>query len=400
MWKIKSISIALFLSFFNWSCSSPQPETSPKIIASPPSVTGEGSSKVKVRLTPLQAEELNIQTYQIQEDTISFMLTAPGTVFPAPENISIISAPVSGRVSRIFAHEGEQVSKGDPLLELESLEYANLLADFLENRAEMVYLEQQLERDRQLFEKEITPQRTLDRTKADYTRAVTKVLASKARLTALGISGRQFEEWENQNSEPQAHLTIYAPISGAINEHLIDLGTSVNNHEKMLDIIDASQVLIRGYVPPEDASFIEQGTPVTITTRNAEAGISKFRQIHTQVASVNPSLDQINRAIPVNIIATTIKGWPVIGQNVRIQFSISTSQNGIVIPLSAVQFEQDGAAVFVQTEPNVFEKRTIQIGRMSESEAIITSGLQEGEIIAVSQVFSLKALAKFEEFSD
>ena len=401
MWPNKPSSLLTLAALLVAAgCSSPEPETAAEVTATPPSIAAENEGSVVVRLTDAQASELKIQTFVVKEDSIRFSVTAPGTVFPAPENISIISAPVSGRISQIFAHEGERVSKGAPLLELESLEYANLLGDFLENQAEMKYLGQQLERDRQLVEKEITPQRTLDRTEADYARAVTKVQASKARLSALGITERQFTEWENHNSEPQAHLIMYAPISGNVNEHLIDLGTSVSTHQKMLDLINPSHVLIRGYVPPEDAAFIKEGTPVTIATRNAESGVSDFRKIETVVATVNPSLDAANRAIPVNILTETVQGWPVIGQNIRAHFSILTSDAGFVIPLSAVQFEQDGAAVFVEVEPNVFEKRAIFTGRMSDNDVIVTAGLNEGEKIAISQVFSLKALAKFEEFAD
>ena len=171
----------------------------------------------------------------------------------------------------VLGHENE------PLLALESLDYANLLADYLENQAEAKYLEQQLERDRQLVEKEISPQRTLDRAEADFIRASTKLQAAKARLSALGITADQFDAWENNESEPNARLTLYSPIEGTVNQHLIDLGTSVNSNQKMLDIVNKSKVLVRGFVSPEDATLIQSGTQVEITQRNEDAGNEKQR---------------------------------------------------------------------------------------------------------------------------
>ncbi len=397
MYKISQLFILAALSIAFVNCRGSELETEIGPIASPPSISDVENSAQMVRLSPEQVAELNVETLELRRDTIAFKITAPATVYPAPENISIISAPISGLVSDIFAHEGESINQGDPLLEIESLEYANLLADFLENKAELDYLVSQLERDRQLVDREIAAQRTFDRTEADYKRAETKFNASKARLNAIGLGNKTLEEWEKEESVPSSSLVIYAPISGKLNEHLIDLGTSVETHQKLLDIIDPTQVLVRGFVAPDDALFIKSGTPVAIMDRFSDNG-TNF--IETDVSTVNPALDDINRAIPVNIIAKTVNQWPIIGQNVRTVFSIVSDDIGIIIPLSAVQFEQDGATVFVQLAPETYEKRAVVTGRMSEDEVIIISGLSEGESIATSQIFNLKALAKFEEFAE
>lgn len=399
MFRINLSHIMIIGVLTLFSCNDPKVELVPATISSPPSITNNEAEIKSVQLNDLQASELTIKILEVRSDTIRFGITAPATVYPAPDNISIISAPVSGRISKIFAHEGEHVSTGTPLLEIESLEYANLLSDYLENKSELEYLAAQLERDRELVSKEITAQRTFERSQADFKRAETKLLASKARLLAIGISEEQLKTWDVGASTPNAKLIMYAPISGKVNEHLIDLGTSVNTHQKLLDIVDASSVLVRAFIAPEDATFIQQGTMVTLSNRAMDTSSSNSR-IQTTVATVNPTLDAMNRAIPVNIIAKTVSGWPVIGQNVRALFSIVSAEAGMVIPISAVQFEKDGATVFVQKDANTYQTRKIVTGRISENEVIVISGLNEGEIIATSQVFSLKALAKFDEFAD
>lgn len=353
-----------------------------------------------ISLSSTQAEELNIQTYTVKVEPVTFTITAPGIVYPAPENISIVSAPISGRVVKIFAHEGESVKKGEPLLELESLEYANLLGEYIENSAEATYLAQQLERDRQLVEQQISAQRTLDRAEADYLRAKTKLSASKARLKALGITDQQFALWEDENKEPSSSLTIYSAIDGIVNEHLIDLGTSVNANQKMLDVIDNSMVLVRGFVSPDDAYLLSSGLPVLIQQRADNPKNSTTRSIQATVTTINPSLDEMNRSIPVNSIIETVNGWPIIGQNVQNSYDVTSSHNGIKIPLSAVQFEADGATVFVYKNDLTYQKRGISLERITSDFVIVSSGLEAGEKVAVNQVFSLKALEKFSEFGE
>ena len=62
--------------------------------------------------------------------------------------------------------------------------------------------------------------------------------------------------------------------------------------------------------------------------------------------------------------------------------------------------EEQEAAVFVRRAPLKYEKRVVQIERMTQDRAVISRGLQPGEEIAITQVFSLKALERFEQFAD
>lgn len=364
----------------------------------PPSLKAEETVQI-VQITQQQADNLNIQTYTVTKEPVSFTIEAPGEVFPAPERISVISAPIDGRVSNIFAHEGERVAKGDPLVELESLEFANLVADYLEATAEITFQQQQVERLRVLTEDKISPQRTLERAEADLRLAKTKHSAALARLKAIGITTEQVKKWDPFTSEPNAKLTLYASINGVLNEHLIEMGESVNAYQKMLDIIDNTEVLVRGFVSPEDAVFIKPGTEMTISDRSAGNG-DTANLIKATVTTVNPALDQFNKSVVMNSIVKTSQNWPLVGQSVRLTYQAQPTDNTINIPLSAIQFEQNNPTVFVQHSELEYEKRTVQIARMTGDHAILNQGLEPGEKVAVTQVFSLKALERFEQFAD
>lgn len=372
-----------------------QTDTEP---GTPPSLRSAGEEPV-VELSEKQAEDLNIQHYTVQREQIRFEINAPGRVYGAPERISVVSSPINGRVSKIYAHEGEAVQKGDPLLDLESLEFANLVGDYLEASAEATYQQQQVERLQVLAEEGITPQRTLERAQADFRRAKTSQSASMARLRAVGITPEETRSWDPLTSEPVAKLTLYAPISGVLNQHLIDLGESVNAYDKLLDIIDNTEVLVRGFVSPADAKFVRAGTPVVISEKPAD-GASETKSIEGTVTTVNPALDEENRSIVLNTILRTDDGWPIVGQSVRMNYAARPLESTFNIPLSAVQFEEQDAAVFVRQSPLRYVKRVVQIERMTNDRAVISSGLEPGEEVAITQVFSLKALERFEQYAD
>jgi len=391
--------LAVGLMLLAVSCSSETDSGQAGVNPGTPPSLRSGQENPVIQLSEQQAEDLDIRHYTVKREQISFEINAPGRVYGAPEGISVVSSPINGRVSKIYAHEGERVQAGDPLLDLESLEYANLVGDYLEATAEVTYQQQQVERLQVLSEDGITPQRTLERAQADLRRAKTRQSASVARLRAVGITPAEMQNWDPFTSEPEAELTLHAPISGVLNQHLIDLGEAVNAYDKLLDIIDNTEVLVRGFVSPSDAMFVRAGTPVVITERTDD-GSTEMKKVEGTVTTVNPALDEENRSIVLNTILPTADGWPIVGQNVRMTYAAQPQDSTFNIPLSAIQFEEQDAAVFVRQSPRQYVKRVVEIERMTNTRAVISSGLQPGEEIAITQVFSLKALERFEQYAD
>ena len=81
-----------------------------------------------VRLDQATIDSLGIEVVVVSSAAGTFELSLPGEVLPAPENFAIVSAPTGGRVAEIAAHEGEYVRRGQVLLNLESAEFAGMVA--------------------------------------------------------------------------------------------------------------------------------------------------------------------------------------------------------------------------------------------------------------------------------
>jgi cobalt-zinc-cadmium efflux system membrane fusion protein len=366
-----------------------------RIAEAPPSVADQQAPRPQtVTLEEGQARDLGIETLRLRRQLLKYTIEAPGVVFPAPENISVVSAPVNGRIVSITAHEGERVRKGQVLLTLESLEFSNLLAEFIQARSELSYQESQRERVTLLVEKKISPKSALDKVQADYDRADASHRAALSRLMAVGVTQEEVDAWRTDNTL-NPHLPMYAPISGSIAEHLIDLGQAVTAYQKLLTIVDLRQVKVEGYVSPEDGGAIQAGDSVDISLKD-----DPDRLIRTRVTSVNPTLDERSRAITVYIIVPTRDGWPKPGENVRLRISATTSAPVIGIPASALVYDGTTPTVFVRRDSLSFEKRPVRLARSSGEFSIVREGLTEGEQIAVSQLFTLKALSRFEQFAE
>ena len=87
-------------------------------------------------------------------------------------------------------------------------------------------------------------------------------------------------------------------------------------------IINTSKVLVKGYLAPEDAQYIQRGDSVVVTLRD-----NNNKLIQGQISSVNPGLDETNRSVVVNIVVNTKNGWPKPGENVRLLITTSAIAN-------------------------------------------------------------------------
>ena len=179
-----------------------------------------------------QRNRLKIETIRINSSEANYKISAPGFVFPEPNNFYIISTPVQGRIISLLKHEGEPVRKGDLLLEIESSQFGNLVAEYLQASATVRFEKDKYERIQTLVEKKISSDRELVVAEADYIRAKTNVDAAYSRLKAVGISDEVITEFSSsKNINPV--LKIFSPIDGKIDQHLIEMGQAVEEYEKV-----------------------------------------------------------------------------------------------------------------------------------------------------------------------
>jgi cobalt-zinc-cadmium efflux system membrane fusion protein len=68
--------------------------------------------------------------------------------------------------------------------------------------------------------------------------------------------------------------------------------------------------------------------------------------------------------------------------------------------MAAIVYEGDAATVFVRKDGRTFERRAVTLGRIGAEDAVVTAGLAPGEAVAVSQVFSLKALGRYAQYGE
>lgn len=356
----------------------------------PPSLNEKAEDyKTVIEIPENQADSLKIPLHEINLKQENISLLAPGEVTPAPNYLAIISAPVEGRVLQLTVNEGDKILKGQVILELESLTYGTLVAEYLQAKAEENYQANQLKRIEQLVNKGINTESELEKVKSDFARAKASIQAAYAKLRAVGATDKDINKLgTTENINPR--LKVLSPISGTVDTHEAELGQAVEANQQVATVVNLDRVLVKSYLSPEDGSLVSPGDSVVISHRLLEGNV-----VWGVVSTINPGLDQTNKSVVVNTFINNKNGWLTPGDNVRTELFTQGTASLISIPLKAVTYNNDQGVVFVKIDTRHYEMRNIKIEEIRNNKAIVSEGLKEGENIAVGQVFSLKALARY-----
>lgn len=397
MQKIATLLILAGFTFLLFSCG-PKNQDGAQVnqVQSdvPPSLKPNGKEIKLVQLSEKEQKELSIETMVVSNNFIDYSVSAPGVVFAAPNHGSIISTPINGQISRVNNFEGHWVRKGELLFEIQSLEFGTLVSEYLQAYAEERYQTNRLSRIKQLVEETITSTSELEKATAEYDRASTSLRAAYSKLRAVGVPDKEIKSFsETENIDPL--LKIYSTIDGVIEKNFVELGQSVNALENLSRILDTRDVLIRAYLSPDDARLINVGDSVSVFKREKQENL-----LNATITSVNPGLDENSRSVIANIIVSTTDGWPKPGENVRLSITTSTQKEIIAIPVKTLTYDGNDPVVFVKKGNGIYEKRLIEVSEIRDQFVFVNSGLSKGEEVATSNVFSLKALSRFDIISE
>ncbi|MEE4540237.1 MAG: efflux RND transporter periplasmic adaptor subunit [Erythrobacter sp.] len=342
-----------------------------------PDQQAEQGEKSEVPEGVLLIDAKQIAASSIEIEAVQFgaatELVFPATVAATPNASARIDARASGVVRSVNKMLGDYVRQGEAIARIESADAAGLAAQVATARARVNELSALYDRERRLFEANVTARQDLEAAQANLQVARSELSRAQAASAAAGVSrdGRS--------------LAVTSPISGQITSAPIVLGSYVSAGEEMFQIVNASGLQVQVALPASDAARIRPGDEATLA-------LGQDREIGGRVRSVTPALDPESRsATAVISLAGAVPGLqPGAFLQARIRPSGETDATSISVPESAVQMVEGREVVFVRTRTG-FRAMPVVTGSRSGGRIVIESGLQNGQRIATENAFLLKA---------
>ena len=175
------------------------------------------------------------------------------------------------------------------------------------------------------------------------------------------------------------NATVTSPLKGIVASKEVFAGDTVQPGRPMAAIVDISSFKINLGVPPADVSRFRRGDIVTVLPLSSGGPLS------ASVADVGVKADDKTGSFPVILRLPNPPGRePALraGMDIVVRIVRERVEDALVVPVPALLRDREGASIFV-VRGNRAERRWVEVGVSSESEAVLTAGAEEGELIAV-----------------
>ena len=294
---------------------------------------------------------------------VKTQVVSPGMVDNAQTYVGIVeereATAVSftgmGVVKRMLVNEGQAVSKGQLIAEMDDTQARNLLSGV---EAQMTQANDALARFKMLHDNGSLPE-------VQWVEIQSKVAQAKSQLE---VAKKNLED-----------CRLVAPVSGIIGRKLIGAGETALPSQAVVSILDISTVKVKVAVPEAEIGGINANTPTSMTVEAINGSYQGGRiEKGVQADALTHTYD-----IRIHVANGDRKLLPGMVASVRFISDGSQAIGGKMIPVTAVQKKSDGS-LFVWTvdKDSTAHRTNVTIGQTQGNYVSVIEGLNIGDRIA------------------
>lgn len=304
-----------------------------------------------------------------------------------------IRARVSGFLEKVFFVDGQMVTAGAPLFQIDErpyrAEFDRSAAAIEQAKAKLERLKLQEERGKKLLETTAIPEETFEQIKFDRAEAAGLLAAAEAahRAAELNLTFTQ----------------ITAPIAGRISRRMVDPGNlvqadttpmttivSVNPMYVYFDFDERTVLRMRRLV---NSGAMKSTQDSQLPVQIALADEKEFSLTGT-INFLDNQVDPSTGTLRVRAVVDNSDEMLSAGLYLRVRVPIGNPQDALLISEESLGTDQGERFVYVVNEKDEAVYRRVQVGWLTEGRRVIESGLKPGERVVVSGLQRIKAGAK------
>jgi len=281
---------------------------------------------------------------------------------------------IGGKISRRLVDVGEQVTKGQPLAELDAsdvgLELEAARAQLASEQSDLALATSELERYQSLLDSQLV-------SKSLYDVRVSARDAAQARV-------RQAQAEARVSGNQADYAVLRAPADGVISQRLAEAGQVVAAGQTVFVLAEQGQREVAISVPEQSAALFTPGREMAV-----ELWSQPGKRFPAQLRQIAPAADSQARTFAARVSFEPGDVRTEIGQSARV-FALQQGKRNLAVPLPALH-QKDGkpALWVVDPDKSTVSLRPVTVGAYGESEVPVLTGLQPGEWVVAAGVHLL-----------
>lgn len=290
----------------------------------------------------------------LEAHPIEDILNAPGSLLPNEQ--VMIYPEVTGIIEKILFKEGQQVKKGQVLVEIDR---SIMLAEKEQLKAELTLAELQLKRQKQLLENKATSAQA-------YEESEHKVIALNTQIQTVDVN-------------LDKHI-IRAPFDGRVGLRDLSKGALVNSSTVITQLADLSKFKVEFSINQEENVMLQIGDTVHFSLPH------RSHKIPAVIYAEDAFFDRATRMKKMRAITFEQHDRLRGGEFVQVQASPNTLRNGFLVPAIAISpvlngqqiwKVENGKATAVLVQPGIRTNEQIEIrsDKIKAGDTILVTGL-------------------------
>jgi len=325
-----------------------------------------------------------------------------------------IVAKYTGKITQVTVDLGQEVFQGQELIVQDTSDVSVLLAqneaglrqaqaDAIESKAsfEASYQKAQadyqhsvtnFERYKTLYEQGAISKESLDNAQQQMNAARapldtwSKQISSGNPATVLAKRAASekaqsaVDALQNQKND----LVLRAPRAGIIGYRQAEVGNMAQTGQKLLSIIDNSQIFVDCSVSEQDVGQIVLGTAVNIS-------VDSLGKSYTgKIVYNSPGMDAKTQTFTIRIALDNPDQSIKAGMFARTMITMLLRPQSLFVPKEAVVSTNGLEKVYVIEENGQVSERIVTLGLRNDKEVEILKGINSGEQVAITNLARLK----------
>lgn len=297
------------------------------------------------------------------------------TRLEAPENVALMPR-VSGVIDHIAFNEGDEVKQGDLLVQLDNRPFSaivdNLVAQVVSSKAALDQAQNEAVRAQRLLE-----------------RKAMSTEQAESRASVLRQRKAQLKSLQAQLTAAQLDLqftSVRSPIDGIISRANITKGNNVHAGQSVLTTIVSNKSMY-AYFDIDERTWNKSFSKITAASNlqvvMQKIGSDDFRY-NGHINFIDNQINPATGTLRVRAIFEKANNELRPGSFARIKLAANTITNQVIVPDRAIGTDLKNRFVLTVGKDNILEYKQVQTGERYGNLRAITSGLQQGDIIAVN----------------
>lgn len=317
---------------------------------------GKDRDDTKKNSAPATAPGISVDGLIVKPSTLKEQLEVSGTLL-ANQEVNITSE-LPRKIINIQAKEGNVVKKGTLLFQLDDADLQAHLEQ-LQQREKLAVLNESRLKD--LIENDAAVQQ-------DYDQATTNLKVLQAEIRQLQVTLDK--------------TRIRAPFDGRIGIVHVYPGALVSPNTVLTNFVDDRQIKIEFSVPEKYAQMIVTGSDQKFKVE------SDTREYTAKIAASESHLNETTRTLLVRAITANPGRTLIPGQSARLQLTLNTSNDALMISSRALIPSSQGYSVYI-SKGNKVLLAPVEIGQRDPYDVQITKGLSSGDTVITSNLLRL-----------